>query len=606
MHRFCTECEKHFIGKNKLDIVECKALGHRCIEVADEWDIDKPLVPISLKLNEYDETWHNKTGVLLARIIARGDLENYDEVVVYTCRLCNAMQNFNADNNREVPEAPKCNDCGIKMGRQEALCKVKLIRSLIIQEPFDEAQHMTPMLMEAIVTGDNAKNVYIGQDKILSGIFTAVRKKNTNRIVYDIREISDVSENKDILPTEEEVQNFKEMMKNDWIDKLTDSFAPEIYGLKREKQALILSLVSGSKIGDLRGDINTLLVGDPSTAKSRLLKYVLKITKKSAYALGRSSSAAGLVLGVDKLADGRNVIKAGPVVLCSGGVVCIDEIDKMADQDRSALHEAMEQQTATLNKIGSNLTMPAETVILAAANPKTSKYNVKLSISQNINMPDSLLSRFDLVFLVRDIAHRDMDLKKLRHISRVRQNKNDCEVLSVEEMTKLMNYCSKIEPKLNSEAMTKLENFFVNLRAYEQPGDSLAIDMRGFEGLIRLATANAKLRFCEEVDEQDVNEAIELYKYSLETFGMSTQGEFTASTIPIFTNKKEFVLETMKTISNANDVFNLPVLIKRMAEDGDKWFKSEVSAMTFVLDVLKAKEGLLIEAEGEDMYQYVH
>ena len=151
------------------------------------------------------------------------------------------------------------------------------------------------------------------------------------------------------------------MMKDKWLEILTDSFAPEIWGLQNEKEALILSLVSGEKIGDLRGDINTLLVGDPSTAKSRLLKYVLKITSKSAYALGRSTSAAGLVMGIDKLQDGRNVIKAGPVVLCSGGCVCIDEIDKMADQDRSALHEVMEQQTATLNKIGSNLTLPAKT-----------------------------------------------------------------------------------------------------------------------------------------------------------------------------------------------------------------------------------------------------
>ena len=394
------------------------------------------------------------------------------------------------------------------------------------------------------------------------------------------------------------------MLNDDWLTKLTDSFAPEIYGLKEEKEALILSLVSGSRIGDLRGDINTLLVGDPSTAKSRLLKYVLKITNKSAYALGRSASAAGLVMGVDKLADGRNVIKAGPVVLCSGGCVCIDEIDKMADQDRSALHEAMEQQTATLNKIGSNLTMPAETVILAAANPKTSKYNVKLSISQNINMPDSLLSRFDLIFLVRDIAHRDLDMKKLKHISKVRQNKNDCEVLSIEEMTKLINYCKKQEPKLYGVAIDKLENFFVNLRSMEQPTDSIAIDMRGFEGLIRLATAHAKLRFCDEVDERDVDEAIRLYKYSLETFGMSTQGEFTASTIPVFTNKKDFVLESMKSISDNNNRFSLPKLVEVMVDEGEKWFKTEVIATSFILNVLQ-REGILIEADGEDMYEYV-
>ena len=123
------------------------------------------------------------------------------------------------------------------------------------------------------------------------------------------------------MPTDEEILKFKEMMKDGWVDKLAHSFAPEIYGLENEKLSLILSLVSGEKIGDLRGDINTLLVGDPSTAKSRLLKYVLKVTPKSAYALGRSSSSAGLVMGVDKLADGRNVVKAGPVVLCHKGCV---------------------------------------------------------------------------------------------------------------------------------------------------------------------------------------------------------------------------------------------------------------------------------------------
>ncbi len=604
MHKFCTECGKHFRGDNKLEIIECKALGHYCIQVSDEWDSKKPFDPINMKMNDYDETWHNKQGSFQSRIIARGDLENFDELVVYQCRICNSQVEFKADENREVPEAPKCNDCGVKLQRMEALCKVKLIRSLIIQEPFDQASNMTPMTLEAIVTGDNAKNVYIGQDKILSGVFRAVKKKTTNRIVFDVADIKSIDEGKDILPTEEELVKFKEMLNDDWLTKLTDSFAPEIYGLKEEKEALILSLVSGSRIGDLRGDINTLLVGDPSTAKSRLLKYVLKITNKSAYALGRSASAAGLVMGVDKLADGRNVIKAGPVVLCSGGCVCIDEIDKMADQDRSALHEAMEQQTATLNKIGSNLTMPAETVILAAANPKTSKYNVKLSISQNINMPDSLLSRFDLIFLVRDIAHRDLDMKKLKHISKVRQNKNDCEVLSIEEMTKLINYCKKQEPKLNGVAIDKLENFFVNLRSMEQPTDSIAIDMRGFEGLIRLATAHAKLRFCDEVDERDVDEAIRLYKYSLETFGMSTQGEFTASTIPVFTNKKDFVLESMKSISDNNNRFSLPKLVEVMVDEGEKWFKTEVIATSFILNVLQ-REGILIEADGEDMYEYV-
>ena len=602
MHRMCSSCGKHFIGNNKDMIIECKALRHDIISVSDEWDSEKTFDPISLKMNEYDEEWHNKQGTMLARIIARGELETYDEIVSYQCRICNSALTFKADESREVPEAPKCQDCSVKMKRDESACKVKLIRSLILQEPFSEAKHMTPMSMESVITGDLTKQVYIGQDKILSGTFTAVKKKNgTNKIVFDVEKLSDIDEKKDTLPTDEEITKYKEMMKDNWIVKLTDSFAPEIWGLQNEKESLILSLVSGEKIGDLRGDINTLLVGDPSTAKSRLLKYVLKITSKSAYALGRSTSAAGLVMGIDKLADGRNVIKAGPVVLCSGGCVCIDEVDKMADQDRSALHEVMEQQTATLNKIGSNLTLPAKTVIIAAANPRTSKYNTSLSISQNINMPDSLLSRFDLIFLIRDIADRDIDIKKLRHIAKVRQDKNDCEVLDIQEMTKLINYARKFNPTVESENMKMLENFFVELRGYEQAEDSLSIDMRGFEGLIRLATAHAKLRFCDKIEKKDIDEAIRLYRYSLETFGMKTKKEMDMSKIPDNFSKEDYVIQTIKNHCNNEDKFDLENLCEKLADS--KWFKTAQGAMKYVMSLNNAQGILLEQADG--MYKYV-
>ena len=521
----------------------------------------------------------------------------------YQCRICNSALTFKADDSREVPEAPKCQDCSVKMKRDESACKVKLIRSLILQEPFGEAKHMTPMTMESVITGDLTKQVYIGQDKILSGTFTAVKKKNgTNKIVFDVTKLSDVDEKKDTLPTDEEITKYKEMMKEDWIVKLTDSFAPEIWGLQNEKEALILSLVSGEKIGDLRGDINTLLVGDPSTAKSRLLKYVLKVTSKSAYALGRSTSAAGLVMGIDKLADGRNVIKAGPVVLCHKGCVCIDEIDKMADQDRSALHEVMEQQSATLNKIGSNLTLPAETIIIAAANPRTSKYNTGLSISQNINMPDSLLSRFDLIFLIRDIADKDIDIKKLRHIAKVRQNKNDCEVLDIQEMTKLINYAKKFNPTVEHENMKMLEDFFVELRGYEQTEDSLSIDMRGFEGLIRLATAHAKLRFCDKIEKKDIEEAIRLYRYSLETFGMKTKKEMDMSKIPDNFNKEDYVIQTIKNHCDNENKFDLEVLCEKLADT--KWFKTAQSAMKYVMS-LNNQQGILLE-QADGMYKYEH
>jgi len=603
MHKMCKECGIHFIGDNKDMIIECKALRHEVMEVADTWDKGgQPIADITMKMNEFSPDMNNKSGVFKSRIIARGELETYDKQVVYFCRVCNDSLTYKADESRNVPDAPTCKDCRVKMKRDEGSCTVDFIRSLIIQEPYDETKNMTPMALEATITGMACQSVFIGQDKKLSGIFRSVKKRNSenNRIIFDVKRIEDLTDNKDIMPTDEEILKFKEMMKDGWVDKLAHSFAPEIYGLENEKLSLILSLVSGEKIGDLRGDINTLLVGDPSTAKSRLLKYVLKVTPKSAYALGRSSSSAGLVMGVDKLADGRNVVKAGPVVLCHKGCVCIDEIDKMKSDDRSALHEVMEQQTATLNKIGSNLTMPAETVIIAAANPKASKYDISMGIVDNINMPDSLLSRFDLIFLVRDISNRDLDLAKIRHISKVRQNQLGDEILSLEQMQKLINYAKKQSPKLLPESVAMLEQFFVKLRGYEQSEDSLSIDMRGFEGLIRLATANAKLRFCDTIEEQDINEAIRLYKYSLESFGMKTSEDRQAGLVPEHLNKEQFVIKTIRENSDEEGLFDADVVVDELVKDVKK-FKTDKSASDYIENM--HTNGLLLYNNGR--YKYV-
>ena len=603
MHKMCAECGIHFVEDKKDMVIHCKGLRHKILEVADTWDKGgQPISTITMKLNEFSPDMNNKSGVFKSRIIARGELETYDKQVVYFCRICDDSMTYKADESRNVPEAPTCKDDRVKMKREESACTVDFIRSLIIQEPYDETKNMTPMALEATITGMACQSVFIGQDKQLSGIFRSVKKKNSdnNRIIFDVKKIEDLTDNKDLLPTDEEILEFKEMMKDDWAKKLAHSFAPEIYGLENEKLSLILSLVSGDKIGDLRGDINTLLVGDPSTAKSRLLKYVLKVTPKSAYALGRSSSSAGLVMGIDKLADGRNVVKAGPVVLCHKGCVCIDEIDKMKSDDRSALHEVMEQQSATLNKIGSNLTLPAETIIIAAANPKASKYDTSMSIVDNVNMPDSLLSRFDLIFLIRDISNRDLDLAKIRHISKVRQNTLGDKILSLEQMQKLINYAKKQTPKLLPDSVIMLEQFFVRLRGYEQTADSLSIDMRGFEGLIRLATANAKLRFCDTIEEQDINEAIRLYKYSLESFGMKTSEDRQAGLVPEHLNKQQFVIKTIRDNTDKDGLFDADVVVDELAKDFKK-FKTDDSARDYIEKM--NKHGLLLYNNGR--YKYV-
>ena len=219
-------------------------------------------------------------------------------------------------------------------------------------------------------------------------------------MIIDVSYIEDLDDVKLVKPTDSELKKLKEDSKEpDFINNVVRSYAPHIYGYSQIKKSLLLQLAGGVN-GKRRGDINVLLVGDPSMAKSELLKFGKKITQTSIYTSGKGTSSAGLTIGMVKLSDGTMIAQAGVLPLCSGGFAFIDEFDKMNKLDRSSMHEAMEQQTVSRAVAGTNLTLPAKTSILAAANPKFGKYDPAESLGENINVPPALLSRFDLIWLI--------------------------------------------------------------------------------------------------------------------------------------------------------------------------------------------------------------
>jgi DNA replication licensing factor MCM5 len=253
--------------------------------------------------------------------------------------------------------------------------------------------------------------------------------------------------------TEEEEQEFEALSKDpELYQKFARSIAPSIFGNQDIKKAILCLLMGGSKkiLPDgmkLRGDINVLLLGDPGTAKSQLLKFVEKVAPIAIYTSGKGSSAAGLTASVQRDTQTREFyLEGGAMVLADGGVVCIDEFDKMRDEDRVAIHEAMEQQTISIAKAGITTILNARTSVLAAANPIFGRYDDLKSPGENIDFQTTILSRFDMIFIVRDDHNRERDEQIAKHVMNIHQGGKGLDEqinvdISVDKMKRYISYC---------------------------------------------------------------------------------------------------------------------------------------------------------------------
>ncbi len=309
--------------------------------------------------------------------------------------------------------------------------------------------------------------------------------------------------------------------------KLTDSIAPSIFGYSHIKEAILYLLCGGcsKQLPDVnvRGEMNALLIGDPGTAKSQLLQYVSRIAPRGLYTSGRGTTAAGLTAAVIREKGGSMSLEAGALVLADKGVACIDEMDKMRPEDRVAIHEAMEQHTVSVAKGGIVATLNARTAVLAAANPALGRYEPNRTVAENISLPVTILSRFDIIFVLRDVPNKDADAKMSQHILEIhRRGLSPVEApVDAELLRKYISYSKSIQPELTSDALNKLKDFYLAMRAAsESEGSPVAITARQLESLVRVAEARARSALRREVTGADAEAAISLMKRSLEEVGI--------------------------------------------------------------------------------------
>jgi len=335
--------------------------------------------------------------------------------------------------------------------------------------------------------------------------------------------------------TEEDEKEIKKLASDKRIyEKLAASIAPSIYGYDEIKLAIALQLLGGvrkrkSDGTKTRGDIHILLVGDPGVAKSVLLKFVASIAPKSRYIAGRAATGAGLTATVvrDEFLRGW-ALEAGAMVLANRGIACLDELEKMSPEDRSAMHEAMEQQTVTISKANVQATLRAETAVLGAANPKFGRFDPYEPIAQQIEITPTLLNRFDLIFIMKDIPDREKDEAIATHVLLEHKRKAKKAEIDPELLRKYISYArQKIFPELTDGAIEEIKKFYVELRNAPMPGEEMIrpipISARQLEALIRLSEASARARLSNKVTREDARRAIQIMHFYLLQVGLDKE-----------------------------------------------------------------------------------
>ncbi len=476
-------------------------------------------------------------------------------------------------------------------------------QSITIQEiPEDLPPGRMPRSVQAILKHDLVDYVKPGDRVNVIGIFksvlaTSMRNQNSTlfKTYIEVNYIDpEEKSDQDIDITKEEKEEILKLAKEPMIQKkIARSIAPTIYGRDDLKIACALSLFGGTKKrkpggGYKRGDIHVLFVGDPGTGKSEILKDAVEKSPRGLYTSGKGSTAVGLTAAVIKDADtGQMNLEAGAMVLANGGVAAIDEFDKMDSADRSALHEAMEQQTISIAKAGIVATLKAETAIIAAANPYSGRYDIYKTPTQNIRLPPSLLSRFDLIFVVIDRPNRADDAQMAEFILQTAMSNVESEINQDEQekliapiphelLKKYIKYAKRnCKPILTNEAKERIKGFYLELRGkYESEDAIISILARNLDGLVRLSEAYAKMALREKVIKEDVEEIIKLFKRYLKDTGYDeSTGKIDMDRI--------FVGESR---SKLNKLDTLMTRLKEIFEE-NKWKMLEKKSVIQILDL---------------------
>ena len=488
---------------------------------------------------------------------------------IFECVQCGAR--YEKDQESSKLKSPyKCEDCGSRKFELEEKVMTDTQVITIEENPENREGSEQPSSLSVRLEGDLVDPEF--QEKVVPGNVAHITgvlrerplKKNSKKYdtFMDANYLEPTQQEFEKLElSEEDEQEIRDLAKDpDIFRKISTSIAPSIFGHGKIKEAIALQLFGGVKKGredgvKSRGDIHILLIGEPGTGKSQMLKFTGELSPKGRYVVGKSSTGAGLTASVVKEeSTGEFSLEAGAVVLANKGMAAIDEIDKMGKEDRSSLHEAMEQQQISVSKANIQATLNAQTAILAAGNPKLGRFDPYEPIPQQIEIGDTLLSRFDFIFPVKDEPDKEKDTKLSEQVLKNHISPEET-TGEIEQKTlrKYVGYARKsVRPELTQEAADIIQDFYISMRSSgsQEDGDSVPITARQLEALVRVAEASARAELEDKVRPKDAERAIDILKYCLEQVGVDPEtGDYDIDMIESgVSSSSRNRLQTMKKI----------------------------------------------------------
>ena len=507
-------------------------------------------LPICDQIRDLRQTHLNKLVKVRGVVTRRTMVYHQLNVVVYFCKKCGekkgpiAIKMLKQDDEFDLGKCGRCNSLGPFMIHRDETVYRNYQKITLQESPDSVPPGRVPRHKEVVLLADLVDIAKPGELVEVTGVFIymigqGLDKKHGFPVFgteIEAVTIKMVKEADITALTEEDRCEIQARAKNSNIWRnIVDSIAPSIYGHKFIKTALALAMFGGvpkdiNNKHRIRGDINVLMLGDPGVAKSQFLKYVHKTAHRCVYTTGKGASAVGLTAGVhrDKITK-EWVLEGGALVQADTGLCLIDEFDKMNDHDRTSIHEAMEQQSISISKAGIVASLQARCSVIAAANPVKGRYDSALNFTENVDLSFPILSRFDILCVVKDEVDSQNDLKLANFVlsSHIKSHPDKEEIpyeilehiqthivpppISQELLKKYIMYARQfVRPQLSDVDQEKITRFYAELRQESAKNGGIQIAVRHIESLLRMSEAFARMHLRDHVRETDIDLAIEV------------------------------------------------------------------------------------------------